>query len=177
MEDQQTNFASPEQAEEDEAKNITWESNHQKIIAVINKTMEYYRKSPPTITEISNATGLTRKTIYSHLKEYRKHAAYKQRFEMLGLMEFDVLMGICSHAISGNTKAAKLYLELRGLMPQKAGQSQNITGDTNIQINGLVFNQEVLQNLNPEQMKMIEEIIRPVAKTAPILLQNEQEHE
>ncbi|HTB07955.1 MAG TPA: hypothetical protein VK806_13475 [Bacteroidia bacterium] len=151
---------SPLDAAQEDERNRTWEENHQKIIAVISKNMEYHRRLPPTITEISKATGLTRRTIYQHLKEYSTHPAYKQRSEMFEAMQFEVLMEICGQAIGGNMKAAKLYLELTGKMQQHS-PAQNFSGN-NVQINGMVINQQILQSLNPEQLKIIEDILKPV---------------
>jgi hypothetical protein len=57
-------------------------------------------------------------------------------------------------------KAAKLYLELTGKMQQHS-PAQNFSGN-NVQINGMVINQQILQSLNPEQLKIIEDILKPV---------------
>jgi len=166
--------------EQEEEKNITWEGNHQKIISFINEKIQYWMKPPPTVTEIAKATGLSRKTIYEHLRECKTHPEYRQRKDMFNMLESEVLMKICSSAIGGNTQAARLYLELTGII-QPAGRAiQTIVGNTNVQINGMVLNQQVLQNLNAEQLKKIEEIIKPalqIKETATVSIDSIQEQE
>jgi predicted transcriptional regulator len=146
----------PIEGAQDEERNITWETNHKKIITAINKAMEYFGSLPPTITEISKATGLSRQTVYQHLKNCATHPAYKQRGEMFEAMESEVLLQICHSAMKGSYKSARLYLELRGKLQPKAAN--------NIQINGMVINQQIIQNLSPEQLRKIEEIIKPVVQ-------------
>jgi predicted transcriptional regulator len=147
---------------QDEERNITWETNHKKIITAINKAMEYFGSLPPTITEISKATGLSRQTVYQHLKNCSTHPAYKQRNEMFEAMQSEVLLQICHSAMRGSYKSARLYLELTGKLQPRAA-TNNISGN-NIQINGMVLNQQIIQNLSPEQLKKIEEIIKPVVQ-------------
>lgn len=146
--------------QEDDARNITWEANHQKIMTVIDDAMEYMGAITPSITEISKATGLSRKTIYEHLKNHNTHPAFRQKSELFNIMEFEVLMHIGNQARRGDIQAAKLYLELTGKIQPKS-VNNNGASNTNIQINGITLNQQVIQHLSPEQIKQIEEIIKP----------------
>ena len=148
---------------EDDERNITWETNHQKIISAISKSLRAYMVSPPTVTDISKMTGLSRKTVYMHLNEYSDNPVYAKRTEMFGAMKFDVMMRMCSAALAGDIKAARLYLELTGsLKPENKINNNFISNSSNIQVNGITLNQQVLQNLSPGQLKQIEEIIRPI---------------
>jgi hypothetical protein len=160
--------------QEDDARNITWEANHQKILAFINEKMGKWRANPPTITEIANGTGLSRLTIYKHLQEGTSHSAYRQRSELFNMMESDILLRICGSALGGDLKAAKLYLELTGKLQAKAATKENIAGSTNIQINDVTLNQQVVQHLSEEQIKQIEEIIKPVISIYDLQTENPQ---
>jgi hypothetical protein len=148
-----------------DANHQTWEENHTKIMTALTKAMDPYKRFPPSITELSAATGLSRKCIYAHLGNYKEQPAYKERTKMFDMLQYDVLMNLCKYAIKGDTRATRLYLELQGLIQPRNG---NIKGDNNVQINGLVINQQILQNLSTEQLKKIEEIIKPVQVEALI---------
>lgn len=152
--------------QENEAKNITWESNHQKIITAITDTMKWHAASPPNITEISKITGLSRKTVYQHIKEYADMPAYKDKADMFGLLQFDVVMRLGATALTGDIKAIRLYLELTGALKKEKKVSHNfISNNNNVQVNGMLLNNEVINKLNPEQLKKIEEIINPATET------------
>lgn len=153
-------------------KNVTWENNHQKIIGAINKAMHYFDSPPPTITEISQSTGLSRKTIYEHLNEYSSHPAYLKRSKMFEALQFEVMMQLCHSAMRGSHKSARLYLELIGKIKPRGITSTN----DNVQINGMVLNQQIIQSLSPEQLKIIEDIIKPTASIHELsLLKSEEE--
>ena len=150
--------------EQDDEQNSVWEANHQKILDAIKKATEYAGTSLPTVTEISRLTGLSRKTIYQHFNNFSSHPAYKQRTEMYEALQSEVVLKICRQAMRGDMHAAKLYLELTGKIQPK-NMSINSTSN-NIQINGMILNQQILQALSAEQLKKIEEIIRPAITAA-----------
>jgi len=110
-----------EPQEEGDEKGITWEANHKKIVKAINESLRAYRATPPSVTELSRLTGLSRQTIYSHLKEYSTHPVHCQSTEMFDLMKFDVMMRLCSEALSGDMRAIRLYLQVVGMVKQQSG--------------------------------------------------------
>lgn len=145
-----------ETTEKEQVRNITWENNHQKIMKVINEAMKTDNPSMPGITDIATVTGLSRQTIYEHIKDCSTHSVYKEHKEIFGLMQYEVMMKLCTSAINGDIRAMRLFLEVTGMI--KSAERNN-----NLQINGLMLNQHILQNLNDSQLKEIEEIIRPAA--------------
>ena len=68
-------------------------------------------------------------------------------------------------AFNGDTKAAKLYLDVVG---NTQGLISTIRNQNNyIQINGLILSQESVKKLNPEQLGTIESILKtalPIAQ-------------
>jgi len=148
----------PAEGQQDEEQNRVWEINHLKILDAITAATKYCGSHLPTITSLSKATELSRQTIHKHFKSCSSHPAWRQRGEMFESMQIEVLLGICHRAMNGNLPAAKLYLELTGKLKPKA-QNENSAAN-NVQINGMVLNQQVMQSLNPEQIKQIEGIIK-----------------
>lgn len=158
----------------EEERSITWETNHQKIVSAITDTIKGFRPALPTVTEIAENTGLSRQTIYHHLKEYSTAAAYKKCADMFGILQLDVMMRLVSLALCGDIKAMRLYLEMTGALKKENKVSQNfISNSNNLQINGMVLNSEVINKLNPEQLKKIEEIISPVMEPETIVVKED----
>ena len=60
-------------------------------------------------------------------------------------------------------KAARLYFEVLGYLRNQSMINAKINTQNNyIQINGMILNQETIKQLNPEQLKSIEAILRTV---------------
>ncbi|MGP8215275.1 MAG: hypothetical protein ACLQQ4_06910 [Bacteroidia bacterium] len=147
------------EGELDEEQIRVWETNHQKILTAINQITKYAdTRFLPTITDISKATGLSRKCVRQHFKNTSSRLA-SERNEMFDTLQSEVLLKICQLAMNGNLQAAKLYLELIGKIQPK-GKVTNAVPDTNVQINGMILNREIVQCLNQEQLKKIEDVIK-----------------
>ena len=149
---------SPRNNNQDNEQARIWETNHASILECIKETIKWAGATIPTITEISKATGLSRKTVYNHFKDVSLNPAGQQRLEMIDALEGEIMMKICSSALGGSLKAAKLYLELKGKIQPKGSTINAQTN--NVQINGMRLNQQVLQSLNAEQLKTIEDILK-----------------
>src|SRR5579872_3880205 len=96
---------------EGDEKGKLWEQNHKKIIEAIKEIMGKYRATPPSVTEISRKAGISRRTIYEHMRDYKYHPTQVERFKLLELMKFEVMMKLCSTAMNGNLKAIRMYLK------------------------------------------------------------------
>ncbi len=107
-----------EEAPEGDEKGKLWELNHKKIVEAISDHMAGYRNSAPSVTDLARKTGLSRQTIYSHLREYNMNPVHRARTQMVELMQFDVMMKLCSSALSGNFYSMRLYLMLTGAFNQ-----------------------------------------------------------
>ncbi len=139
-------------------RNIIWESNHNTITSTISGLMQDYGRMP-TASEIAIKSELSRQTVTKHLKEYAKQPQYNEIVEQFKFMTSKVLAKVFKFAVNGDMSAAKLYFNVVGALNQN-NQNTFIQNNNNyIQINGMVFNDEKLKTLKPEQLKTIEAIL------------------
>ncbi|MBT3385772.1 MAG: hypothetical protein HN778_05860 [Prolixibacteraceae bacterium] len=142
-----------------EIKHQLWEQNHTKIICTISDLMQEYGRMPVK-NEIAEKTGLSRQTIYKHLKEYSLHPLYQVQLEKFRFMAEKVLARIFAFAVNGDVKAAKLYFDILG---KNFGMTQNNFVQNNyVQINQFKLSQEQIKQLSPEKLNEIESIIKDV---------------
>lgn len=143
-----------------ENRNERWENNHKSISWAISTHMSEYHIMPP-VQAIADKTELSRQTVYKHLKEYNAHPLFIESQERHKVMHGKLLARLYSFAFNGNVKAAKLYFELTGGMPQPTSNNTVIGQQNNyIQINNTVVNQDTVKQLTSEQLNQIERIIR-----------------
>ncbi|PQA90697.1 hypothetical protein B0A69_20440 [Chryseobacterium shigense] len=139
-------------------RNIIWESNQNTITSTISGLMQDYGRMP-TASEIAIKSELSRQTVTKHLKEYAKQPQYNEIVEQFKFMTSKVLAKVFKFAVNGDMSAAKLYFNVVGALNQN-NQNTFIQNNNNyIQINGLIFNDEKLKTLKPEQLKTIEAIL------------------
>ena len=125
----------------------------------------------PTKNEIASKTGLSRQTVFKHLKEYDSNPLYSNQIQQFRFMADRVLAKVIKMAVAGegNIKAARLYFDVMG--SSFNGQSPNNTLIQNqnnyIQINGTVLSQETLKQLSPEQLNQIEKVLKSVSNVLP----------
>ncbi len=143
---------------DESTKNALWENNHSKIINAIYDLM-CSRYRIPSKTEISNQSGLSRQTVHKHLKEFQNHPLYKGQIEAMNIMTSKVVATVCEQAITGDMRAAKLFLNIIGT------RQGTINQNNYIQINNTILSQDKLELLNKDQLSEIENIIRSVELT------------
>lgn len=145
----------------DSTKNQLWENNHSKITWAISNFMKEYGRMPNQ-TDIAKETELSRQTIQKHLKEYTNNPLYLEQIEQFRFMTSKVLAKVYQFAINGDIRAAKLYLNSMGLINNQQTQNSTLIQNQNnyIQINGTVLSQETIKHLKPEQLNMIETILK-----------------
>ncbi|UOU98991.1 hypothetical protein MUU74_03325 [Chryseobacterium daecheongense] len=151
-------------------KNELWENNHINIMWGITTLIKENGRLPSK-TEIANKTGISRQTIYKHLRDYKSNPFNNEFQEQLTFMYPKLMSSLFRFAIEGDMKAAKLYLECIGAFKNtSSGNSVNnlnnntlIQNQNNyIQIGGTILNQEIIQNLKPEQISTIEGILKTI---------------
>lgn len=153
----------------EDTKNQIWEYNHHQITWAISVLIQEYGRMP-TNTEIAIKTELSRQTIHKHIKEYKTHSLFLEYQEQFEFISSKVLSKVFTFAVNGDMRAAKLYFDIVG----GAGKTSNSTSIQNqnnyIQINGTVLNQETIKKLKPEQLNLIEEILKSsqVSVIAPL---------
>jgi hypothetical protein len=138
-----------------------WLANQYKIRNVI---ADFISKNGrlPTHDEISNRTNLSRQTIHKHLKTFDQSEQYKTILAKYRFMSTKILDRLYSLAMGGDTKAAKLYLQIVGGVPGMANQFNPITNQQNnfIQVNGMMLTEDVIDLLSPTQLNQLEKIVR-----------------
>ena len=141
-----------------ELKKDVWEMNHQKVVNAISAHLTEYGFLP-TQTTLAKQTGLSRQSIAMHLKAYRDQPAFTDHLEQLKLMKFTVLERVLAQAVSGDLKAAKIFIDAVDKTEERPSTttSNTIKQQNNyIQVNGLVISEEKLGQLSPEQLLQLE---------------------
>jgi len=97
-----------EKKEHEEIKRRTDYENSQISISKAFEKLVEKEERIPTYEELAKATGLTKKTVYRHFKDYDFNV-YKDKFR--GLTE-KIVMKAAQLAKKGNVKAIELYLKV-----------------------------------------------------------------
>jgi len=90
-----------------DTRKIDWETNHLKIIDAYTDFVEKNSKAPK-VTELATLSGLTRPTVYKHLKQMQL-TEISNKFKIRAMT---ILEGVCKKAEDGDVQAAKLLLNL-----------------------------------------------------------------
>ncbi len=123
-------------------KNHTWIMNHEQIFKFIDDLL--CSGKMPTITDISKTLGLTRKTVYEHLKSIPLLNENKELTTLRRNMLLEKIYNATSIYNNIDFKAVELYLKYT---------NEDKTG---IKINNLTINQTIINNLDTEKkMKLI----------------------
>lgn len=160
-------------------KNQLWEINHTNITCAIATLIQEYGRMP-VATEIATTTNLSRQTVHKHLKEYSNHPLFLEQLAITQFMTSKVLAKVFHFAVNGDMQAAKLYLNAMGVLnnPSHSNKSFNVVAETGsnqnntlikkqnnfIQINNTVLSEDIINQLNPDQLKQIEEIVKNSSK-------------
>lgn len=129
-------------------KNHTYVWNHEEIIKFIDDLLSTGRM--PTVTLISKTLGLTRNTVYEHLKSIPLMNENKELVKMRRNMLLEKLYQATSIYNNMDFKAVELYLKY--------------TNEDNkcIKINNLTINQTVINNLDTNKKMKLLEIISEI---------------
>jgi len=152
-------------------KSDVWEINHSKVKAAITAYLTEHGCLPNQLALVQK-TGLCRQTISMHLKEYHNQPSYSEHLEQLKLMKMTVLEQVLAHAVSGDLKAAKMFLDTVDKTRDKtlAAAPNTIKQQNNyIQVNGVVISEEKLGRLSPEQLRQIETIFNGPAPYSNVM--------
>jgi len=136
-----------------------WEINHARISdAVIDAVSKY--GCMPGKSYLMKKTGLSKATVYKHMQSLKSSPLLNEQNELFALMSNQVLAKVLQTALHGDMGAAKLYLNTMTKQNTGTGNDIVINNQNNIQINRTVLNQQTIQQLKPEQLEQIEEIIK-----------------
>jgi hypothetical protein len=149
----------PQLPEDEKTDNeIQWETNHAIIGNFIIQHMQQYG-SVPGKTVIAQGTGLNRETVNKHIKALAESPAPQKTFDTFSLMTEHVLSVVLKRAMQGDLRAAKMFLENTRAFNKAALEKPLSQTNNFVQINKTVINQQVIQQLTPEQLNQIEQII------------------
>jgi len=146
-----------EDALSDDTKNDFWEYNNTRIMVAISSLLSEYGRMPSR-SEIAQKADLSRTTIYKHLKEYTTHPLYIEQLQKMRILATDVISKVYQSAMTGDLGSQKLYLNVMGFLPNTQIQTQN----NFIQVNNTILTQETIRHLNPEQLLIIESILKTI---------------
>ncbi|MEG2078529.1 HTH domain-containing protein [Chryseobacterium sp.] len=149
-----------------DTKNQLWEQNHFNIMWAISVLTEESRNFPP-VNLIAQKLNLSRTTVHKHIKAFKEHSSYKAQQESIEMMADKIVWQMYRLANNGDVKAGRLFLEVAGKIGKPKQQTNN-TQNNYIQINGMVFNDEKLKTLKPEQLKSIETILLTANHEQPL---------
>ena len=137
-------------------KNEIWEFNHSKIAVIIER---YVRETGniPTTANIASRTKLTRTTVKKHLAAFNTSPNLSDQTNSMAIMMPRVMGNVLKQALKGDLKASKIYIDAH---KQKDAPGATVINQNNyIQINNTIINQQLIEQLKPEQLKKIELII------------------
>lgn len=133
---------------------LTWELNHAKIAGVIARHVSEHG-SLPAKSIIAEATGLSRETVYKHIKAFAENPGEQNTLNSFSVMTEHVVASVLRAALQGDLNAARLFLQnTKSLNTPKQVQQNNF-----VQINKTIINQQVIQQLKPEQLERLEQLI------------------
>ena len=161
-----------EDALSDDTKNDFWEYNNTRIMVAISSLLSEYGRMPSR-SEIAQKADLSRTTIYKHLKEYTTHPLYIEQLQKMRILATDVISKVYQSAMTGDLGSQKLYLNVMGFLPNTQIQTQN----NFIQVNNTILTQETIRHLNPEQLLIIESILKTIILQPEAMTSDETKQE
>ncbi len=96
-------------------KNQTWENNHILITRAIALLIRQNERMPSK-AEIAVQAGLSRQTVHKHLKQFGNSTIAEEQLEQFNFMASKVLAKIIELAMDGDVRAARLSLEIMGIL-------------------------------------------------------------
>jgi hypothetical protein len=140
----------------DESRRELWERNHTVIIGCIDYLMRQKNRMP-TPTEVSVETGLSRQTIYNHLKAYSGSNDQKEKQQTIAVLRETMIAKVYSLGIDGDMRAAKIFMD----STEPKEPRENIKNQQNnfIQINGMTISQKQLSQLPEEKQQQLAGIL------------------
>ena len=137
-------------------QNEIWEFNHRKIEVIIERHVKETGAMPSTV-DIANATKLSRPTVRKHLAAINTSPHTIDQNNSIALMVPRVMGGVLRQALKGDLKASKIFLDAAS--KQTTTPATVINQNNYLQINNIIINQQLIEQLKPEQLKKIELII------------------
>jgi len=155
------------------SKSVMWDSNHVRILNYIHNYVKSYW-TVPTITNIAQDTGLSRRTIYKHLNETNIQDYLGKEFNKYTLLMPKVLgclYSLCFHEYSDRRdviRASKVILDFLQFSTKYGGSVSIREQNNHITINNTTITQDQLQKLSPDKLSEIEMLINEAQETVKL---------
>jgi hypothetical protein len=135
---------------------FVWNYNHNKITTEIRVHYDMYGIMPG-VAHLAAKCRLSRKTVARHVEEFNSNKEAPQAKGLKSMVDDTIMNVITKAACKGDLKAAKIYMDNKRADRQMDAKIS--TQNNYVHINNTVINQQVIQQLKPEQLKLIEQII------------------
>ena len=135
---------------------FVWNYNHNKITAEIRVQYHMYG-TMPSVAHLAAVCRLSRKTVTQHVEEFMNNKEAPQAKGLKSMVDDTIMNIITRAACKGDLKAAKIYMDNK--RADRQIEAKINTQNNYVHINSTVINQQVIQQLKPEQLKLIEQII------------------
>jgi len=139
-----------------------WEENHR---TVVTHMAGYFDSngSLPSTSALAQKTGLSRQCVIRHLTAYREEPEYEIQKAKMKIMKTQLMEKVLHQAFMGDVQAARVYIDAVTKMEDKENNrietAPHIRQQNNFfQVNGIVISKEKMEQLPPEQLKMLEQI-------------------
>lgn len=137
-----------------------WEQTHTAVL----ETIRLYLKQTgrlPTKTEIAEQTGLSRPTVYAHLKQYQGTTEFRNILGSYQFMAPVIIDTILTNALNGDLRAAKIFLDsLNKIDSWKIPIEQY---EPAIRIDELEVTQDAIDSLSAETRSFLKAILAEAA--------------
>ena len=133
-----------------------YQHNHAKIMDAVKAHLRADGTVPGN-AYLAATCNLNRKTVREHMRNFKMSEVWEEKKEVLSILSQDVMGAMAKAALKGDVKAAKLFLE--NTKEPQTGKATINNQNNYVQINKTVINQQIIQQLKPEQLKQIEQII------------------
>lgn len=135
-----------------------WEYNHLLIMDMVSAYLKTDGSIPST-GQIAAETGLSRPTVRKHLKNFKQNELYLEQRAAIDIMANNVMAKVMKTALDGDMRAAKIFLANVNL---NEGKSETVVNNQHnyIQINSTVISQQSIQQLKPEQLLQLEQLLK-----------------
>lgn len=135
----------------------TWELNHNAIVTFVSVYLSDNAKMP-TVTEISDKTGLSRETVTNHIHAFKKSKFAREQKDRFALLKPKIMGMLYKLSAEGDVRAMRVLLDAIDKTECDDKPAQ-VTQTNYIQINSVTITQDELQALPPAQRKKIETYI------------------
>lgn len=150
---------------DESVRNRIWENNHVVVVQKMAQLLTEYNRMP-TCLEISLETGLSRTTVYKHLKELHYHELQIHQLNNFKALIPNVLTMLYKYSCHGDVSAARAFLKYVGSYEETNDKIKKTSYSTKwaeqknfIQINNTVISQDQISTLTEEQIKQLENIL------------------